>query len=104
MVTYAAYRFVSPSLRASRRPTERRDTSAMSSKEDLESEVQRLLAMNTKTVDSKTESVKSPVKKENKKKGKSGAGDEKTQECGSHAIGEELSEVNAVGGGPRAEF
>ena len=50
----------------------------MSSKEDLESEVQRLLAMNTKTVDSKTESVKSPVKKENKKKGKSGAGDEKT--------------------------
>ena len=50
----------------------------MSSKEDLESEVQRLLAMNTKTVDSKTESVKSPLKKENKKKGKSGAGDEKT--------------------------
>ena len=59
----------------------------MSNKEDLEDEVQRLLAMNTKTVETKTETVKSPAKTPKKEKaakgeakggGKKGAGDEKT--------------------------
>ena len=64
-----------------------REPNAMSNKEDLEDEVQRLLAMNTKTVETKTETVKSPAKTPKKEKaakggakggGKKGAGDEKT--------------------------